>query len=93
MTIQTSFHARAGAEFLGLRLSRRGQIEVVYDNGLQDRHVWCVVQGGQRLRQPSPADEARISDALRIAAHAPRVLHSLHAEMKKRALTLETAPD
>ncbi len=90
MTFQNSFHARDGAEFLGLRLSRRGEVEVVYDNGLQNRHVWRVMSQGAAACDLTYAQEARLSDALRIAAAHPRVLTSLHAEMKKRAITLET---
>lgn len=86
MGIQTSFHAEQGQEFLGLRLSRRGDVEVVYDNGHDTRQVWRV-QAAVRL---SPAEEEGISDILRIAAASPRVLPALHHEMKKRAIILET---
>ena len=93
MGVQTSFHAVEGHEFLGLRISRRGQLEVVYDNGPSLRKIWRV-SGGTDTDGPSrdltPDDEARLTDALRIAARASRVMPTLHVELKKRALVLET---
>jgi hypothetical protein len=91
MGIQTSFHAALGAEFLGMRLSRRGDVEVVYDSGASDRRVWRVISGGQGVGNLTLREEEAISDSLRIAAQAPRVLTALHDEMKKRALVLESA--
>ena len=85
MCIQTSFHADHG-EFLGLRLSRGGRLEVVYDNGPAMRRVWRVTSP----HQSSPEQEAFLSDALRTAAAAsPRVLPALHQALKKHAITLE----
>jgi hypothetical protein len=46
---------------------------------------------GQGAGNLSFHEEEAISDSLRIAASAPRVLIALHDEMKKRALTLENA--
>jgi hypothetical protein len=89
MGIQTSFHADQG-EFLGLRISRRGEIQVVYDNGAADRQVWRVM-GEADL--PPDRNEAELSEALRIASGAPRVLSALHHEMKKRAIVLESLLD
>ena len=96
MNVQTSFHASKGQEFLGMRLSRRGEVEVVYDSGAanggaSDRRVWRVLTGGQGAGILSLHEEEAISESLRIAASAPRVLTALHDEMKKRALTLENA--
>ena len=91
MTIQTSFHAPKGQEFLGMRLSRRGEVEVVYDGGARDRRVWRVVADGQAAANLSSCEEQALSDSLRIAAQAPRVLTALYDEMKKRALLLENA--
>lgn len=85
MGIQTSFHADQG-EFLGLRLSRRGIVEIVYDNGPAQRQIWRIASDA-RL---SAAQEENLSDVLRIAAASPRVLPTLHQEMKKRAITLES---
>jgi len=94
MSLHSCFHAREGAEFLGLRLSRRGDVEVVYDggweNGRVERRVWRVLADGAQMADVTYAQEQRLSEALRIAAAAPRVLPRLHAEMKKRAITLET---
>ena len=96
MTIQTSFHAAKGQEFLGMRLSRRGEVEVVYDSGsgeggARNRRVWRVVADGQAAANLSWREEQALSDSLRIAAQAPRVLTTLYDEMKKRALLLENA--
>lgn len=89
MGIECCFHANHGGEFLGLRVSRRGLVEVVYDNGPQNRHIWRVMLSGMRASTLTRAEEKRLSEALQIAAGAPRVLPSLHSEMKKRAITLE----
>ena len=96
MTIQTSFHAAKGQEFLGMRMSRRGEVEVVYDSGsgeggIADRRVWRVMADGQAAANLSWREEQALSEGLRIAAGAPRVLIALYDEMKKRALLLENA--
>jgi hypothetical protein len=96
MTIQTSFHAAKGHEFLGMRLSRRGEVEVVYDSGaaeggVAERRVWRVMPQGQEAAGLSWREEQALSEGLRIAAGAPRVLVALYDEMKKRALLLENA--
>lgn len=106
MGIQSCFHALAGREFLGMRISRRGEMEIVYDNGPASRIVWrvlgpvpSVTSGPDSGTQSSPdsglthshlAHEASLSDALRIAMAAARVVPTLHLEMKKRAIVLET---
>lgn len=114
MGIQSCFHALAGREFLGMRISRRGEMEIVYDNGPASRIVWrvlgpvpSVTSGPDSGTQSSPesstdsgpdsglshshlAQEASLSDALRIAMAAARVVPTLHLEMKKRAIVLET---
>jgi hypothetical protein len=92
MTIQTSFHAASGAAFLGLRIARQGGLEVVYDSGLQDRQVWRVQRVAARGADPHWDDKLSLSEALRAAASAPRVLCRLHSEMKKRAILLESVP-
>ena len=79
-----------------MRLSRRGEVEVVYDSGsceggIADRRVWRVVTDGQGAGSLSTREEQALSEGLRIAAGAPRVLIALHDEMKKRALLLENA--
>ena len=78
---QTSFHAPGGqADFLGVRKSRRGTTEIVYDDGLRQRMVWQVAGDS--------GDEAEISDALQVAVNAIRVLPTLYDELKKRAISI-----
>ncbi|MFT4149515.1 MAG: hypothetical protein QM656_04895 [Paracoccaceae bacterium] len=76
---QASFHAPGGADFLGWR--RRGAAtEIVYDDGVTRRMVWRVAV---------PTTDARLSDALRSAVGARRILPALYDEMKKRAISIE----
>lgn len=78
---QTSFHSPAGSsDFLGLRLSRQGATEIVYDNGASLRQVWRVT---------APCGEALLSDALEAAVAAPKVIPTLFAELKKRSICIE----
>lgn len=78
---QASFHApNGGADFLGWR-KRAGSTEIVYDDGVTRRMVWRVA--GERM------DEARLSDALRAAVCATRVIPTLYDELKKRAIAIE----
>lgn len=78
---QSSFHAPdGGAGFLGWR-KRRGETEIVFDDGVTRRMVWRVSGGG--------ASEARISDALREAVNSRRIVPALHEELKKRAIAIE----
>jgi hypothetical protein len=77
---QTTFHApHGGADFLGLRV-RAGATEIVYDDGVTRRMVWRVA---------GAASQARLSDALRAAVGAVRVVPSLYDELKKRAIAIE----
>ncbi|MDO8985548.1 hypothetical protein [Cypionkella sp.] len=81
MGLQTTFHVLgAGADFLGMRKSRTGLTEIVYDDGLKQRLVWRVSDG---------AGDQGILDALQAAVGAPRVLACLYAELKKRAIQIE----
>ncbi|MEF3047775.1 hypothetical protein [Pseudotabrizicola sp. L79] len=81
MGLQTTFHApHGGADFLGWR-KRAGLTEIVYDDGVARRMVWRV--SGDRT------DENRLSDALRVAVRALRVVPTLHEELKKRAIAIE----
>ncbi len=83
MGIQTSFHSPVGASvFLGLRQSRSGGTEIVYDNGASQRMIWRVAGAEPR------AD--RLSDALRVAVAARRVLPTLFDELTKRAIAIES---
>lgn len=78
----TSFHAPfGGADFLGLR-KRAGTTEIVYDDGVARRMIWRVATTGG-------ANEARLSDALRVAVGSPRILPTLYDELKKRAIAIE----
>lgn len=80
MAHSASFHApHGGADFLGWR-TRAGATEIVYDDGVARRMVWRVSGVG---------DEARLSDALRVAVGALRVVPSLYDELKKRAIAIE----
>lgn len=77
---QSSFHApHGGADFLGWRL-RAGTTEIVYDDGVARRMVW-------RVRDT--ADTGRISEALRVAVGAQRIVPTLYDELKKRAIAVE----
>lgn len=78
---QASFHApNGGADFLGWR-KRAGLTEIIYDDGVARRMVWRVA--GDRT------DESRLSDALRAAVRATRVVPTLYDELKKRAIAIE----
>ncbi|WP_374645338.1 hypothetical protein [Tabrizicola sp.] len=82
MGLQSTFHApHGGADFLGWRKTRAGTTEIIYDDGVARRMVWRVASA-----QPS---EDRISDALRVAVGALRVVPTLHEELKKRAISIE----
>jgi hypothetical protein len=81
MGLQTTFHAPgAGADFLGLRKSRAGSTEIVYDDGMKQRLIWRV--------SGISGDEI-VSDALQAAMASLRVLPSLYEELKKRAINIE----
>lgn len=82
MGLQSTFHApHGGADFLGYRKNRSGGTEIVYDDGVTRRMVWRVASAS--------ANEARISDALRVAVSAIRVVPTLYDELKKRAIAIE----
>lgn len=81
---QAFFHApHGGADFLGIRKSRSGRTEIVYDDGVTRRMVWRVE--GQ-------ATEGKLSDALRVAVGSLRVIPTLYDELKKRAIQIERIP-
>ncbi|MDB5659537.1 MAG: hypothetical protein JWS10_2152 [Cypionkella sp.] len=81
MGLQTTFHAPgSGADFLGMRKSRAGSTEIVYDDGGKQRLVWRVSDG---------AGDQVIADVLQAAVGAQKVLACLHAELKKRAIHIE----
>lgn len=81
---QAFFHApHGGADFLGIRKSRTGGTEIVYDDGVTRRMVWRVE--GQ-------AAEGKLTDALRVAVGSLRVIPTLYDELKKRAIQIERIP-
>lgn len=81
MGYQASFHAPVGsADFLGLRTSRGGSTEIVYDDGLKSRMIWRVA---------GDIGEMILSDALQAAVRAERVLPTLYEELKRRAIQIE----
>lgn len=82
MASSFAFHSAHGApDFLGLRRGRRGQTEIVYDDGSTRRLVWRVV--GEM------ADDAPLREALQSAVAETRVLPALYAELKRRAIAIE----
>jgi hypothetical protein len=95
MGVQTSFHAPAGGnDFLGLRRSRNGGTEIVYDDGARQRLVWRVT--GRKMGTDMGRDlagnlgDVHLSDALRLAVASPRILSTLFDELSKRAIAIET---
>lgn len=78
---QAFFHApNGGADFLGIRTSRSGATEIIYDDGVARRMIWRV---------SGPASDARLSEALRAAVGAVRVVPKLYDELKKRSIAVE----
>lgn len=79
---QSAFHApHGGADFLAMRKNRTGATEIVYDDGVARRIIW-------RVDAPE-VNEARLTDALRAAVGALRVVPALYNELKKRAIAVE----
>lgn len=78
-----AFHSpHGGCDFLGLRRGRTGAMEIVYDDGVARRLVWRVATPGAEAR--------RVGEALRAAVDHLRVVPALHAELRKRAIQVET---
>ena len=83
MTHIQAFHStRGGYDFLGLRRADRGGYEIVYDDGVARRMVWRVA-----TRDATPR---HIGEALRLAVDSIRVVPALHAELRKRAIAIES---
>ena len=79
---QAAFHApHGGADFLAIRINGTGDTEIVYDDGVARRIIW-------RVEAPE-VNEARLTDALRVAVGALRVVPALYNELKKRAIAVE----
>lgn len=83
MGLQSTFHAPHGADFLGWRLDRTGHTEIVYENDHQRRVL--------RLAEARP--DANLVEALQAAVGARHVLPRLIAELKKRAIAVESGED
>lgn len=82
MTSLSSFHSTSGTQnFLGLRSTASGAMEIVFDDGAAQRMVW-------RVTAPAKA-EARIVEALRLAIDQARVLPALYSELTKRSIAIE----
>ena len=81
MGCENSFHAVSGPDFWGLRKTRAGRFEIVYDGGAARRVVWRVAADA--------VNASAVTDALRVAVDAPSILPSLYHELKKRALEIE----
>jgi hypothetical protein len=78
-----AFHSsRGGCDFLGLRKGRTGSMEIVYDDGVARRMVWRIATPGAEL--------GRIGEALAVAVDHLRVVPALHAELKKRSISIES---
>lgn len=78
-----AYHSSCGGcDFLGLRRARNGAVEIVYDDGVARRMVWRVATPGANVQ--------RIGEALRLAVGHLRVVPALHAELKKRAISIES---
>lgn len=80
--MQNMYYAAGSDDFLGMRKSRRGPMEIVYDDGAARRMVWQVTpQLG--------ADDTvlrDISEAMRVAVAAQHILPTLYNELKNRAV-------
>lgn len=77
---QAFFHApHGGADFLCIRTGRSGAVEIIYDDGVARRMVWRV---------EGTANEARLSEALRTAVGAVRVVPTLYDELRKRSIAV-----
>lgn len=78
---QAIFHTSGGGlDFVGLRKSRQGEMEIVYDDGVARRMIWRVTE---------PVPETQLGEALRRAATATRMLPAIYAELKKRSIAIE----
>jgi hypothetical protein len=64
-----------------MRKSRLGATEIVYDDGVARRIVWRV--------EADTLNEDRLSDALRVAVGALRVVPALYDELRKRSIAVE----
>jgi hypothetical protein len=85
MSLQYVFHGPVGrSDFLGLRRSRRGHLEIVYDDG-GHRTVMRVEDSAGT----GDATAARVGEALKAAMNRARVLTALHSELVAREIRVE----
>ncbi|MEO6301357.1 MAG: hypothetical protein ABIV25_15560, partial [Paracoccaceae bacterium] len=70
-----------GSDFLGWRISRAGNTEIVYEDGAAHRMVWRVAS--------TDPDESSMAEAMQLAVLADRVVPTLIDELKKRAIAVE----
>ena len=79
--MRTSLYAPGtGFDYLGLR-KRKGAVEIIYDDGVARRRVWRVL---------GVASEYQLDEAISRASREVRVLPALYAELRKRAISIET---
>ena len=79
-SVSTYHSALGGADFLGLRTTAKGGMEIVYDDGVARRMVWRVA---------SESSQDKIGAALQVAVGQSRVVSAMHAELKKRSIAIE----
>ncbi|MCB2128088.1 MAG: hypothetical protein KDE03_03170 [Rhodobacteraceae bacterium] len=76
-----SYHSSLGGfDFLGLRKSPTGAVEIVYDDGVKRRMIWRV---------QSKVRDSLIDEALSRAVNQPRVLAAMYSELKRRSISIE----
>ena len=82
MGTQTTFHAPGrGSDFLGWRISRAGNTEIVHEDGAAHRMIWRVAS--------TDPDASSMAEAMQLAVLADRVVPTLIDELKKRAIAVE----
>ena len=81
MPVRMSYHSSLGGfDFLGLRKSPTGAVEIVYDDGVKRRMIWRV---------QSKVRDSLIDEALSRAVNQPRVLAAMYSELKRRSISIE----
>jgi len=82
MSVSASFHGPLGrSDFLGMRSRSRGQVEIVYDDGIANRMVWRVVQ--------AKTDPEVLRTILSSAVRESRVVPTMISELRRRAIQIE----
>ena len=81
MPVRMSYHSSLGGfDFLGLRKSPTGAVEIVYDDGVKRRMIWRV---------QSKVRDSLIDEALSRAVNQPQVLAAMYSELKRRSISIE----